>query len=444
MHKISISQDPKWSIPVKSILLKLQVLVLVFACFSDEARAVCDPLPPESEEVLTVRFDSLESQIRAIPDKERGSPHYRQLQEAALLELEQLQCVREAQSPAEDVKRGPNIETPFVEIPVLFATDRQSITSAEGRHTYFGGGRASSGVTLGKILVTMPAERFEEGWALPVGMRVIKVKDTSAGVTASKPDTFTQTKLAEEIRVYKTSLPTNTRSRLLVFVHGFNVTYADAAKATARLAFGLRVNLLPIAISWPSQGATLRYWQDEQSVETSIERFRPVFGALLTMADVDEVLIVGHSMGTRLITRVLSQLDLQKAKLDKLWRVVYAAADLGEEELRELWPRIEPLGQKGWTFYTSANDVALMASRIIHGFPRVGDSKDRVFSIDKSETIDASAIAPFLRNYGHSYLIDNPLLQADLRRWVVQGSAANARGLRAGNRPPAVFWELPK
>jgi esterase/lipase superfamily enzyme len=147
-------------------------------------------------------------------------------------------------------------------------------------------------------------------------------------------------------------------------------------------------------------------------------------------------------MGARLVTRVLSELELQKINLEKLSRVVYAAADLGENELREVWKRIEPRGRKGWTLYTSKNDFALMASRIIHGESRLGDSTYRTFVIDKADTVDATSVAPFLRGYGHSYLIDNRSAQRDIRRWILQGTPASARNLRPGVGGTSLFWEL--
>lgn len=160
-----------------------------------------------------------------------------------------------------------------------------------------------------------------------------------------------------------------------MFVHGFNVTYTDAMKAAARLSFGLRQNLLTIAISWPSQGEILQYWHDEDTIQASVERLRPYFAQLLSRKDIDETVVVAHSMGTRLVTRVLSELELQGQRTTTLTRIAYAAADLGEEEFRGLWNRLQPMARNGWTIYTSKNDLTMMASRFIHGPPRVGDSK---------------------------------------------------------------------
>jgi esterase/lipase superfamily enzyme len=305
---------------------------------------MCEQSRSEATGPLAARLDELEGEIEALPPSEQNGPRHRQLQEQALIELERLQCATEAEAPAEEVLRGPAIETPFVTVPVLFLTDRQPIEVSDGAHTFFGYNRIQNGVSFGTVTVTMPAERYRENERLPIGMQLSRVRSASMGITVSKPETLPLSNLSELMRSYRNRLPPQSIHRLIVFVHGFNVSYVDAVKATARLAFALHIDSEALAISWPSQAETLKYWRDEDTIETSIERFRPVFERLLASPEVDEITIVAHSMGTRLVTRVLSQLQLQKVTLSRLSRLVYAAADIGEEEVRELWARIQPLG----------------------------------------------------------------------------------------------------
>jgi len=288
----------------------------------------------------------------------------------------------------------------------------------------------------------MPAENFSTGDPVPVGVKMVSVDDSSDGISVALPTLFTADKLSDKIYQYKTQLPVQAPVRVLLFIHGFNVSYRDSVQAAARLAWGLRLDVLPIVVTWPSQAKILRYWQDEQSIDPSKERLRPILQQLFSHAAIDEVVVVAHSMGARLTTRILSDLELQKAPIPKLSRVAFAAADLNEEEIRELWPRIRTMPKKGWAIYTSGNDFALMASRIVHARPPVGDSRDRVFTLPPADTIDASAVAPALRGYGHSYLIDNPFLQTDLRRWIVPGAPVAQRGLKQNTRPPATFWTI--
>ena len=405
------------------------------------AQADCEVLSPLGAAELEAQFQDVQRQLAAIPEANRDKAEYRLLQERGLTVLEQLQCKREADAPKEAVKRGPGVSTAFASIPVLVITDRATQQTTDAGK-YFGANRQASGLTFGQVEVRLPAENFSAGDPVPVGVKMTSVDDSSEGVSVTLPTLFAAEKLTERVQQYKAQLPAKVPVRVLVFIHGFNVSYRDSIQAAARLAWGLRLDVLPIAVTWPSQAKILRYWQDEQSIDPSKERLRPILQQIFAHADVDEVIVVAHSMGTRLTTRVLSDLELQKAAIPKLSRVAFAAADLNEEEIRELWPRLQAMPKKGWTIYTSGNDFALMASRIIHARSPVGDSRDRVFTLPPADTVDASAVAPALRGYGHSYLIDNPLLQTDLRRWIVPGAPVAQRGLKQDTRPPATFWTI--
>ena len=292
--------------------------------------------------------------------------------------------------------------------------------------------------------MTLPAESYQAGNLVPRGVTITWQKETNSGVTVGAPREETQTQFAEAIHAYAAGRQAGQPVRLILFIHGFNVTFPEAAAAIARLSFGIRSDALPVFVSWPSQGAVTKYWNDEENIEASVERLRPIFNLLLSNPDVDEVEIVSHSMGTRLVARILSELQLQGTSLPKLTRVTFAAADLYEGEIQGLWPRICTMPTKGWVFYTSKNDFALLASSIVHDAPPIGDSRTRVFTLASVDTVDASAIAPMLHGYGHSYVIDNPLLPVDLRHWIFQGLSPSQRGLIKGTRLPGVFWEITK
>lgn len=425
----------------------IALLALCLVAVRGDADAQC--LASQDVDIISLRgrLDGALDQLEKTGNAERATPEYRRLQEQALIDLEQLQCAEELSAPSEAVKRGPGVQTPFATVPVVSITDRSTIVATAGRHEYFGPDRSQSGVSYDRLLVRMPAEGYTPGAALPAGVTIDNEASSGSGVSLLGPTTLSREQFTEQLRAFKKQIrqasPTSP-TRILLFVHGFNVSYPEAAKAVARLAFGTGLSVFPIVLSWPSQAAVLQYWHDEEIVEPSTERFRPVLQFLLSHPDVDEVIIVAHSMGSRLVTRMLSQLQLQGAAIPKLTRVSMAAADISEAEIRELWPRVSAMPTKGWLFYTSSNDFALRASFIVHSNPPVGDSRARIFTLPPSDTVDASAVAPTLRGYGHSYVIDNPALTIDLRRWIAQGLAVSDRGLVKGNRPPAVFWSLPE
>jgi len=368
----------------------------------------------------------------------------RAVQVKALRQLEDLQCAKEISATPEEVTRSPATGTPLVLVPILFVTDRASISTPIDRHRYFGGKRRPDGVSFGEETVTLPAESYQAGNPVPRGVTVNWEKGTNSGVTVGAPREETQTQFAAAIHAYAAGRQADQPVRLMIFVHGFDVTFSEAAAAVARLSFGIRSDILPVLVSWPSQGAVTKYWNDEENIEASVERLRPILSFLLSNPDVDEVEVVSHSMGTRLVARILSELQLQGASLAKLTRVTFAAADLYEGEIQGLWPRIRTMPTKGWVFYTSKNDFALLASSIVHDATPIGDSRTRVFTLASVDTVDASGVAPMLKGYGHSYVIDNPLLPVDLRHWIVQGLSPAQRGLVKGTRLPGLFWEITK
>ena len=83
------------------------------------------------------------------------------------------------------------------------------------------------------------------------------------------------------------------------------------------------------------------------------------------------------------------------------------------------------LVQKPITLYVSADDVALKASKTLHGYPRAGDSGDGIVLINGIETIDATGIdTSFL---SHSYFADTTSIISDIFDLIKTGKRAMSR-----------------
>src|SRR5262249_2339256 len=95
-------------------------LAFAVGMYATAVHSACDNMEDEPPATIQSRLDALEAQIKEIPLSARSDPKLRLLQERALVELEKLQCAREKQSPPEELKRGPDIETTFVQVPLLF------------------------------------------------------------------------------------------------------------------------------------------------------------------------------------------------------------------------------------------------------------------------------------------------------------------------------------
>ncbi|MBW8879599.1 MAG: alpha/beta hydrolase, partial [Acidobacteria bacterium] len=287
--------DP-YTVRLELPLVRVVIAASILIVLSANAVAQCKSQPAQLADLESHLNGTLAQLAKIVP--EQRPKEYRELQEQALRELEQVQCAREEAAPAEAVRRGPALKTPFALVPVLFVTDRQPLSAPHDGHKYFGWERVASGVTYGRVVARMPAEDYSVTSPVPHGVKIVTEANAQGGVSVDAPETLTREDITKHIRDYKASLPHGELTRVLIFVHGFNVTYPEAIQALARLSFGLHIDVLPVALSWPSQGSLPKYWNDEENIEPSIERLRPELLWLLSHPDIDEVILVAHSMGS--------------------------------------------------------------------------------------------------------------------------------------------------
>jgi hypothetical protein len=161
-----------------------------------------------------------------------------------------------------DLERGAAPEEEKgVDYPVWFATNRKP--EANGG---FGGERGNS-VTRGRAVVHVPkAHRFGETGSgffkrLIRGDDRLRVKD----IVAQAMDVF-YGGVRKEIEA---ALKAGDEPEALVFLHGYNVSFEDAAIRAAQIGYDLKVPGPVAFFSWPSRGSLAAYPADEASIEAS-------------------------------------------------------------------------------------------------------------------------------------------------------------------------------
>jgi esterase/lipase superfamily enzyme len=188
-----------------------------------------------------------------------------------------------------------------------------------------------------------------------------------------------------------------------IFIHGYNVTFEDAARRTAQIAYDLNFQGAPIFYSWPSRGTTLGYAADEESIQLSTERIKDFIEKAAALTNAQTIHLIAHSMGNRGLTAALIEMstELPTDQRQKINQIVLAAPDINAEIFKEqIAPRIVPLGQQ-ITLYVSSRDVALSMSKWFHSYARIGESGSNLVLISGIQTIDASNVNSDLFN--HSY-----------------------------------------
>lgn len=230
---------------------------------------------------------------------------------------------------------------------------------------------------------------------------------------------------------------------LLVFIHGFNVGFEAAVQRTAQIAVDLPFEGVPICYSWPSQGTLLGYSIDENNSEWTIPHLKQFLLELANSSGAKSINVVAHSMGNRVMTAAMQQINMGLAAdaPPPFDRIVLAAPDVDADRFRrDFAPALLNVSNQV-TLYASSADRALIASKRVHGYPRAGESGASIVIVPGIETIDVSGID--LSLLGHSYYGDSEPMLRDLFGVVrARLLAPQRQSLVARRSGELVYWQL--
>jgi len=320
---------------------------------------------------------------------------------------------------------GAEVETtkkpqePFQVVPVFFQTTRK----AKGLD--FGTERDAN-VNSGIAYVSVPRQREVGSVPRPSVWRLDFAQDPARHVILRDiqrlGDGDFGARLAGRIR-------RSERGEALIFVHGFNQSFADGMRTAAALSVDLEIDGATIAFSWPSKENVFFYNSDVTEVDAAANR--KALAALLVRATrlgAKHVYVVAHSLGNRMLLNAMADAKSQLAgrAFDD---VVFGSPDVDASDFRQRVQALSGLA-KHMTLYAGATDRALMLSGFVHGgAPRAGDIAANVASTPFLEVIDATlASADFLGHDDYAWLARD-----DLKALVWFGSDAKKRCvLRSG------------
>ncbi len=209
---------------------------------------------------------------------------------------------------------------------------------------------------------------------------------------------------------------------VFVFIHGFNVTFEDAARRAAQLAYDLDFDGTPMMYSWPSKASAVAYTADEAVVRPSGRKLARLLDGIVHETGAERIHLVAHSMGNRALIEALQAYILKNGREDSLHafdQVVFTAPDVDREYFLETVDSVSSVAQRV-TLYASRDDLALKASRLLHGATRAGLAGSAIISHPAIDTIDVSGIDADI--LGHSYFAANEGAIYDLFRLFWQGN----------------------
>jgi esterase/lipase superfamily enzyme len=324
----------------------------------------------------------------------------------------------------------------FAVTRVLFATDRNlSGDVSPGR--MFGSERSE--LSYGACQVSIPRDHRMGHLETPSLWKLQIQSDPKKHVTLMAVEQVSREQLLAEI--VSRVADSHSRSALL-FVHGYNVTFEDAARRTAQIAYDLAFDGVPMFFAWPSQGTLPGYTIDEQMSEWSEPHVRAVLTDVLERPQLEKLYLIAHSMGNRAVTRVVGALLKERPELQpRLKEIILAAPDIDAEVFaRDIAP-LMTRANCAITLYASSEDKALQASKVVHKGRRAGDSIGGVVPIHGIETIDASRVDTGL--VGHGYFAERVSVISDMFNLIRNGQRPDNRfGLQSFDTPAGRYWSF--
>ncbi len=276
-----------------------------------------------------------------------------------IVSLDMLNLERGGPSPDEDAGAV---------YPVWFGTNRKP--DGNGGFT----GERHDRITRGRVEVYVPkAHRFGET-GTPFWKKLLRfdLRDDTLRVQQVKPMEL-EAFFAEINAAMQDARTDGATPHALVFLHGFNVTFEEAAIRAAQIGYDLKVPGATAFFSWPSRGTVAAYPADEATIEAGEPAITEFLVDFTTRCGAEKVHVIAHSMGNRGLLRALQRIaaNAQTQGKVKFGQIFLAAPDVDRDLFLDL-ARLYPIHSERTTLYASAADKAVHLSAKLHEAPRAG------------------------------------------------------------------------
>lgn len=398
------------------------------------------PPPPNPADIAAREMAAREAQARSQEQQRRSEASQREAAAARHAAETRAAEARAAESVAPLPARPPvDPDKNYATMRVFYATDRAAALDFANLPPAERYGGARGKLDYGVADVSIPREHVPGLLESPSVWRLEFREDPSRHVVLmsmirrSGPLFFRE--LSERVA-------RSDGHNAFLFVHGYNVSFADAARRTAQMAYDLSFDGAPVFYSWPSQASLTGYTVDESNIEWSTAHIKQFLVDFAEKSEAENLYLIAHSMGNRGLTRALQMLMLERPDLRGRFReIILAAPDVDAEVFRrDLVPALRQAGQRV-TLYASSNDLALKASKEVHGYARAGDSGGGLVVLPGLETIDASGVDESI--LAHSYFVESKPVIRDILDLLRHNLPAGRReGLIGENGERGPFWRF--
>lgn len=314
-------------------------------------------------------------------------------------------------------------------VKVFYATDRKRMVIGSVVPQY--GNEWSGALEYGVAEITIPTDHRIGIIESPRIWRFEFRRNSAKHVTVSSPESMDYAAFAAGIRSGISAARTaDAGGDLLLFVHGFNVSFEDALMRTGQIFYDLDLPGVPVAYCWPSQGQLnpVAYMADTNMTDVTAPLLKDFLVGLARDTGATRIHVIAHSMGNRVLTRALDAIvsDVLVQPKPRFNNIALTAPDLDARVVIEISKRIDAIAGR-ITLYASDNDEALkIASRYTRS-RRAGQAGKQILVLKNIDTIDASDVDTSL--VGHFYYGSNLSVLSDLYYLFLLGEPPDRRFL---------------
>lgn len=237
-----------------------------------------------------------------------------------------------------------------------------------------------------------------------------------------------------------------------IFIHGFRVDFTYPVLIAAQFAYFSGLDETYISYSWPSTYKKLSaYMSDSETATQSGRELRHFIEYLSQHSEIENINIIAHSAGTRLVVEALNEFALLYNTMDekeaqttfKINNIILLSGDASANRLLSF-----PEGKLSRfcnriTLYQSETDRALKVSERKQKQRRIGQAfshlepelKDSIFidylcdSQEKVTVINSTNAYNSNHGYGHSYFWTSPWVSSDIILQLKYDIPPERRGL---------------
>jgi esterase/lipase superfamily enzyme len=132
-------------------------------------------------------------------------------------------------------------------------------------------------------------------------------------------------------------------AQALVFVHGYNVSFENAARRAAQIAYDIKFDAATFLFSWPSRANLWASLSDRDTVAIAADHLRDFLSKIVAETKVKKIHFVAHSMGNTVLLIALEKIAKEDPTLRALiGEIIEAAPDIDQDVYAHILKTINP------------------------------------------------------------------------------------------------------